>query len=349
MINTEIPRSYKHRPKVPAELFSLLNEQYSLQPKGRAWDLGGSQNLNLKFFHDARAYVARTYRPWISEARISDIQLARAALEAGGVPMPKLLETKDGHRWTRADNQFVEVEEFVEYDAIMDSWLRIEKSLPWLGRIHTILKPVEANPEGLITAVSNNIDAEEALQMTLSAVEHVRNKRNVTEDELKIASNAVDLAQRITELEKDFTPQLAKQLVHGDSWDNNVFFKNGNVAAIVDLDFMGLRPRIDDLALTLFYTNSTYRKQSQMSDTRIRKLANLVRAYETGLNENLTDLERQALPLALARGVLAFIAMAPLIEDEGELRDHIVFRKPDIEWSLDIAKNPARWQKLLCE
>lgn len=46
---------------------------------------------------------------------------------------------------------------------------------------------------------------------------------------------------------------LPRQLVHGDFWDNNVRFRDLDIVAVLDLDFMEERPRIDDLALTLYY------------------------------------------------------------------------------------------------
>jgi Ser/Thr protein kinase RdoA (MazF antagonist) len=51
---------------------------------------------------------------------------------------------------------------------------------------------------------------------------------------------------------------LPRQLAHGDFWDNNVLFRSGRVVSVTDFDFMGVRPRIDDLALTLYHTNSTF-------------------------------------------------------------------------------------------
>ena len=57
---------------------------------------------------------------------------------------------------------------------------------------------------------------------------------------------------------------------------------------VADLDFMGERARIDDLALTLYYTNSTF-TDDQTSDTRIRRLRTLVDAYDSGLDQPLID------------------------------------------------------------
>ena len=47
------------------------------------------------------------------------------------------------------------------------------------------------------------------------------------------------------------------QLVHGDNW-GNVCFHNGEIVLVANLDFMGTRHRIADLALTLYYTSSSF-------------------------------------------------------------------------------------------
>ena len=68
---------------------------------------------------------------------------------------------------------------------------------------------------------------------------------------------AEELAQLVDAAERTAAP-LPRQLVRGNLWDNNVFFRAGRPVLVTDLDFMGKRLRIDDLALTLYYTNSTF-------------------------------------------------------------------------------------------
>ena len=45
------------------------------------------------------------------------------------------------------------------------------------------------------------------------------------------------------------TSRADRQLVHGDFWDDNGLFREGRIVLVTDLDFMGVRPRVDDLAL----------------------------------------------------------------------------------------------------
>lgn len=137
---------------------------------------------------------------------------------------------------------------------------------------------------------------------------------------------------------------LPRQLVHGDFWDNNVLFRDGQIVLVVDLDFMAERPRIDDLALTLYYTNSTFHGD-QVSDDRVRRLRTLVDAYERGLDQPLSAAERAALPLALARAPLCFIAMIARVDSENGARRLAAEMTPDIAWALAIVRNLDRWQR----
>ncbi len=88
---------------------------------------------------------------------------------------------------------------------------------------------------------------------------------------------------------------LPRRVVHSDCWDNNVLFRAGRVVLVADLDFIGERARVDDPALTLYDTNSTF-ADDPSSDDRIRRLHTVVDAYEGGLDEPLTSAERAALP-----------------------------------------------------
>ena len=66
-----------------------------------------------------------------------------------------------------------------------------------------------------------------------------------------------------------------------------------------DFGFLAERARIDDLALTLYYTDTQFGLTT--SQDRIAALRPLVRAYASGLDNPLTRAEREILPWAMAR------------------------------------------------
>jgi hypothetical protein len=107
---------------------------------------------------------------------------------------------------------------------------------------------------------------------------------------------------------------------------------------------MGERARIDDLALVLYYANSgsTF---ATVRDPAARRqaLRRLVDAYDAGLDHHLSDAERAALPLALARTPLKFARHLLLREDAAQ-RAVALAEAPDLEWALQIARQPGPWQ-----
>jgi len=122
-----------------------------------------------------------------------------------------------------------------------------------------------------------------------------------------------------------------QQLIHGDFWDDNVLFDDRGVALIADFDFMGRRPRIDDLALTLYFTSQDLLDLAEEPE----RLGPLVSAYESGLVEPLTDREREALPVAMARQPLWSIAVwVALLDDEASARRHLAGTAAALAWGL---------------
>ena len=63
---------------------------------------------------------------------------------------------------------------------------------------------------------------------------------------------------------------------------------------------MGERPRIDNLALTLYFTCLKF-LEHPLSDDYLQRVSSLVTAYDSGLDHPLTSEERAALPLAIIR------------------------------------------------
>ena len=115
--------------------------------------------------------------------------------------------------------------------------------------------------------------------------------------------------------------------------------------AVLDLDFMEEGARIDDLALVLYYVTSGSTLASLRSETgRLRALRKLVDAYDSGLQRHLSEQERAALPLALARTPLKYARHLLLRGKAAEQRAVAIAEAPDLEWALSIAKRPGPWQ-----
>jgi Ser/Thr protein kinase RdoA (MazF antagonist) len=324
-------------------LFEALRERYGLDATDEIRDLGGSSNLNLLIVTGDGRYVVRVYRPYVSASRLRDIQSVRRELTKSGIPCAELVPTREDETWTMIDGRLVEVERFVEHDEDMNSWERLESGLPWLGRIHSSLRGIAVSSEGRMPLFANHIEPSDTLVWTQRGTQRVRGW-GPSAGELRLIEAAEELARQVTDAEQKIAASLPRQLVHGDFWDNNVFFRDGRVVLVADFDFMGERARIDDLALTLYYTNSTF-SEDPVSDDRIARLRGLLEAYDRGLDDSLTPIERAALPLALARQPLWWVGRwLALLDDEDQARRGLATMSQDIEWALQIIRRAGRWQ-----
>jgi homoserine kinase type II len=115
-----------------------LRERYDLDRTDNIQDLGGSSCPNLLVTAGGARCGARVYRPYVTAARLEAIQRVRQELARGRVPCAEGVLTRGGEPWTEIDGRRVEVEWFVEWEAQMDSWERLEQGLPWLGRLHSL-------------------------------------------------------------------------------------------------------------------------------------------------------------------------------------------------------------------
>ncbi len=124
-----------------------------------------------------------------------------------------------------------------------------------------------------------------------------------------------------------------------------MLFDADSIVLILDLDFMAERERIDDIALVLYYTSSgsTLPRDASLGQ-RQHRLRELVDAYDSGLSARLTVVERAAIPLALARVVLSYTRHLLQRAQEFDQRDVLAAWSVDLDWSLEIVRDLARWQ-----
>ena len=329
------------RPQVTPDLLHVLRAQYGLRWDGDPVDLGGSNNLNLHLPGTDGGWVARVYCPWTSPDRLRAIQLVRSVLVAAGLPFADTVPARAGQRWIAFDGRVVEVERYVAGDN-MDTGAGLLQGMRVLGEIHDVLAGIDAPSAARVAPLPNHVEANRALAWTRQGTATIR-AGNPSAADLHAAHVADCVATELADAEPALAGNLPRQLVHGDFWDNNVLFRDGEIVLLLDLDFMGERPRIDDLALTLYYANSTYGNGYTTPD-RIAMLGELVDSYDRGLAHPLTTAERTALPYAVARTVLCFVGMLAFIQVP-VARDNLLREiAPDLQWSLDLVRDAPRWR-----
>lgn len=309
------------------ELITAIQQQYGLPAVTEFRDLGGSYNLNLLLNGAATPLVARVYHDEMTAERVDSLHRIRRYLSENGIPTAPVLPTTDGRGWTAFDGRIVEVENFVPSDAKMDSWERLVAGIPLLARLHDLLRAAPDDTAAATTPVANHVpapDARASVEFGVAAI----GEWEPTGIEKRYADIAVQLAERLWSIERTFG-DLPCQLVHGDFWDNNVYFRDGEIVLVGDFDFLGERPRIDDLALTLFYASELFGRPA--APARLRDLA---RRYSAAAAAPLTEAEWAALPYAITRSPLCFIGHLPynsVAHARAELVDN---RGPQCEWAL---------------
>jgi Ser/Thr protein kinase RdoA (MazF antagonist) len=331
------------RPMKSLELIDTIVRAYELTPNSDPIDLGGSSNLNLQFPGPDGGHVARIYRAWVTPLRLEGIQSVRATLRAAGLPFTQTRLSADGRTFIHFADWLVEVEPFVDGQD-MTTWAELLNGMRMLGAIHTTLSGIAAPPGARRAPAANHIDAADVFQTTMRACSAIRAFAS-SPDEERIARVSEELANALLCAGDETNRELPRQLVHGDFWDNNVKFRDGSLVAVLDLDFMEEGARIDDLALVLYYANSGSTLADLRSPVeRMQALRELVDAYDSGLECHLSEEERAALPLVLARTPLKYARHVLLRTDAADQRAVALAEAPDLEWALSIVKFPGRWQ-----
>lgn len=320
------------------ELTELLRRSYGIARPETVRDLGGGYNLNLLVRDGPDELVVRVYNTWVPQERLTAIQQVREHLRACSLlPVAPLRRTLTGEGFSVLGTRLVEVERFLPVDAHMSTWPTLLVGLPVLGRLHNALGELMAPTAAAHAPWANHIPAARIVEETSPAIAALR-ELNLTSAQTRHVESAERLAAALLDAHRRAGVELPLQLVHGDYWDNNVGLSAANVVMIGDFDFMGARPRVDDLALTLFFTNEHFGRRDTSSE-RLARLRVLVDRYDVVLTRPLSLEERAALPFAIARSPLSFVRDIAY-QGHAALDELTALRGPEWEWGLGVIESP---------
>lgn len=327
------------RATVTSELVDLLRDEWGLVPGRALRDLGGSANLNVLVGGKESQFVARVYRPFIMPGRLAGLQIARRTLASHGLPVMEPIPTVGGRPWSHLDNRLVELEPFIPSTSPMRSIERVAAALPLLGRAHSALADLRLGAEAASSEFSNYVPYEELPARVAVGTRRIRSW-HPTAEESRLADAADHMAEVLTQLQQRSQDAAEVQLVHGDFWDTNVLFRDDEVVLIGDFDFMGERPRVDDLALTLYFVSQDIADLTEDPPG----LTALLDAYASRLDKPLSAAEREAIPIAMARQPLWSIAVwVALLDDEVTARRHLAGTASALDWGVQFT-NSLLWR-----
>lgn len=285
----------------------------------------------------AAGAVVHVGRRELGSVRVAALHRARSTLAERGIPVVELLTSRAGERWHWSHGRVIEVERWVDHDGRMNTWPRLRTGCSLLARVHDAWAEDDLGEEGEACTWANWISPVEVLARCDIAAGRLR--------AWGLGDLAVDVL-RLAEL-TGADHYLPAQVVHGDFWDNNVYLRRERIVAVTDFEFLGRRPRIDDLALLLYFADEQpYFNGAGFRDQQTRRadLTPLVHAYATRLTTPLTGTELTALPIALARQPLWTYGTQLLVDDDDDhARHEALSSAPALARALEIATDPEPW------
>ena len=262
-------------------------------------DIGGGWTTNLRLDVAGPPLVARVHPARTSTDRLLATQAARIALAEAGVPTVRPMAAPDGTTVVAlSGGRLGELEAFVAWEDRMNSAPLLRIGFALLARVHDALRMIELPEAASWAPVANHIPSEEALAATRQGARRIRGWGHPALS--AFADVVVGHVEAVSGLESALREDQLVQVVHGDFWDNNVLFAGGRPSVLLDFDFMGRRPRVDDLALTAYFFLLKPGKGIPGADAR-EDVRSFVDAYDRAASVPLSSAERAALPLAIAR------------------------------------------------
>jgi homoserine kinase type II len=329
------------------ELAAEIAARYRLDTVASWEHLGGSWTTNIRLQTGRGSVVARIHQSSTPAVRLDAIQAARRAVAAGGIPTPVPVADPHGRSMITLDNGLLaELEPYVRWRERMNTPDLLRKGFEVLGRLHDVLRAAGLPDAARSVRYANHLHADEAAERTKHGADRIRTWQD---PELsRYADQVVRHIDAVANDEADLAGSQLRQLVHGDFWDNNVLFADGDLMAVIDFDFMADRSRIDDLALPIyFYLLEPGRGLPDDHDRQL--IRELVDQYDAGTSLPLSREERLALPLAIARQPAWSVGRWVLELDEADARDHARAAADEFAVAASVLSELDRWQHVLSD
>jgi homoserine kinase type II len=213
-----------------------------------------------------------------------------------------------------------------------------------LARVHDVLRSAALPADAHQVRSANHIGASEAAEATRRGAERIR---QWPDRDLGWFADAVTVhIDEVATAEQDYQGEQLVQVVHGDFWDNNVLFREGRVAAVLDFGFMAEHARVDDLALPFWFHLLENGCQLPTSND-VALLRHLVRTYDQASEAPLSGAERASLPLAIARQPAWSIGGWIVRLADADAVRHAYNASAELPVALSVMRHLEAWQNAL--
>jgi Ser/Thr protein kinase RdoA (MazF antagonist) len=325
-----------------SELVAQIVAAFGLPEPSAHADLSAGWTTNLRLEVPYRGSLVARVHTHTPPDRLVAMQHARRAVAAAGIPAVPPLSPPDFVEL--ADGRLVELEPYIEWNAKMNTVPLLEKGFGVLARMHDALREAAIPEAGRTAPRANHIAAEVAAEATHRGAARMRGWGDPA------LTGFADRVERhidaVAEAELPLQPAQLRQIGHGDFWDDNVLFHDRELAALLDFDFMAERPRIDDLALTLYFFLLQPGKALPTAQDRAQ-VRRFLDAYDAATDRKLSAPERAALPPAIARQPAWSVGRWIVELDEPRAREHATEALGELPVAQAILAELPQWQDAL--
>ena len=335
------------KPAISTKLLETIKKEYGINfDVNQVTNLGGSYNLNLLVSTTNDKFVARFYQKSTHLARLLDIQKVKEGLSKKNIPIAKTILNKCKKTFSHFDGHLLELEQYIEKDRTMSSFEDIKKGFQILAKVHTQLKEINLSKISQHPLISNHVELEYIKPWVSRGIKFILESKPIS-SEKEYCQKINRLATFVTNRLPTIYEKLPRQLIHGDFKDNNIFLKDDKINLITDFDFMGNRPRIDEISLTInsmILQNKYKNIEDIVNDIKI-----LLKIYNQNTNNKINKIETESLSLSLIKLHTVFCGIIPNIDSKEKISEEIKKRNSDLETPLKIMAHFSKWQNLISQ
>ncbi len=311
-----IPFPLGPRASVTEDLCTYLEQTYDIETVTASADLGGTYNLNALITSAKGRFVARVYRPWVTPSRLEALQQLKHYLRAQHLPVVLPLIAPDGRTVVPYEGRVLELEPFIPNSGAVESWERYEKAFALLGRLHSTLARWPAAATLPAPNVENYGTPKTLAAWTKAAQQRIRETSNPDAPEaLALCEVSFSLLKDLESWWFENAQHLPQGLIHGDFGVGNLLWRQAEVVAVCDFDFVARHERVFDLAYALFWMFERLEPTRNYALWSWHRIPELLAYYDAASSHPLTPGERRALPFEMARVPLFWVAEAAFLPD----------------------------------